>query len=202
MLELHFEKVLARQITRSEGETKMSEVNVVKQPKKEAEGFTRFMGWDPWAEGGLFPMNPFSMMRRFTEQMEKSFGPYSTEMKQVVDWQPAIEVKEEKGKLVLTADLPGLKPEDVKISVLDGMLTVEGERRHEKETKKEGYFHSERAFGKFCRTIALPKGAKTEEAAAKFTNGELEVTVPIPESAARRVEIPIQEEAKAKPVAH
>jgi HSP20 family protein len=180
----------------------MSDVNIVKQPKQETGGLAPFLGFDPMREGSLFQMNPFALMRRFTEDMERTFGPYSAEMKEISDWRPAIEVKEEKGKMILKADLPGVKQEDVKVSVVDGMLTVEGERKHEKESKTEGYFHSERAFGRFCRTIALPKGAKTEEAAAKFADGVLEVTVPVPEIATRRKEIPIQPEAKAKAMAH
>lgn len=180
----------------------MPEVNIVKQPKAET-GIGRFFGWDPMLEGSLFSMNPFAMMRRFTEDMEKMLGPASAEMTQIAEWRPAIEVKEEKDKLFLKADLPGVKQDDVKVSVTDGMLTVEGERKHEKEAKGEGYYRSERAYGHFCRSIALPEGAKTGEASAQFANGVLEVTVPIPERAKRRQEIPIQERSKtAKTTAH
>lgn len=180
----------------------MSEVSVTKQSKPETGGLARAFGWDPFPSSGLFQFNPFSLMRRFTEDMEKSFGPASAEMTEIADWRPAIEVKEEKGKLIVKADLPGVKQEDVKVSVMDGMLTVEGERKHEKESKGEGYFHSERAFGNFCRTIALPQGANVDQASAQFAGGVLEVTVPIPDTAARRQEIPIQKESEAKVVAH
>ena len=178
----------------------MPDVNVGKHPKTET-GALRMLGRDPLLESGLFSMNPFAMMRKFTEEMEKSFGPGSTEAREIAGWRPAIEVKEEKDKLLIKADLPGVKDEDVKVSVVDGLLTIAGERRHEKESKKEGYFHSERAFGTFLRTVALPEGAKLDGAMAKFTKGVLEVTVPIPEMAKRRVEIPI-ENGETKETAH
>lgn len=179
----------------------MPEVNITKTPKTET-GVNRMFGFDPFFESGIFRMNPFAMMRQFTEEMEKAFGAQSAEMKQIAAWKPAIEIKEEKDKLTVKADLPGVKEADVKVSVTDGMLTIEGERKHEKETKKEGYFHSERAFGTFRRTIALPEGAKLDMAAAKFADGVLEVTVPIPEIAKRRVEIPIEGAGKPKETAH
>ena len=179
----------------------MPEVNITKTPKTET-GLNRMFGFDPFFESGIFRMNPFAMMRQFTEEMEKAFGAQSAEMKQIAAWKPAIEIKEAKDKLTVKADLPGVKDADVKVSVTDGMLTIEGERKHEKETKKEGYFHSERAFGTFRRTIALPEGAKLDMATAKFADGVLEVTVPIPEMAKRRVEIPIEGVAKPKETAH
>jgi HSP20 family protein len=179
----------------------MPEVNITKTPKTET-GVNRMFGFDPFFESGIFRMNPFAMMRQFTEEMEKAFGAQSAEMKQIAEWKPAIEIKEAKDKLTVKADLPGVKEADVKVSVTDGMLTIEGERKHEKETKKEGYFHSERAFGTFRRTIALPEGAKLDMAAAKFADGVLEVTVPIPEIAKRRVDIPIEGAGKPKETAH
>ena len=167
----------------------MPEVNITKTPKTET-GVNRMFGFDPFFESGIFRMNPFAMMRQFTEEMEKAFGAQSAEMKQIAAWKPAIEIKEEKEKLTVKADLPGVKEADVKVSVTDGMLTI------------EGYFHSERAFGTFRRTIALPEGAKLDMAAAKFADGVLEVTVPIPEIAKRRVEIPIEGAGKPKETAH
>jgi HSP20 family protein len=70
---------------------------------------------------------------------------------------------------------------------------VEGERKLEKEEKQEGYYHSERSYGKFYRSIQLPEGAKTDQTEAQFNNGVLEVTVPVLEAKAVRKEIPVQE---------
>lgn len=78
-----------------------------------------------------------------------------------------------------------------------GML-VEGERKQEKEEKREGYYHSERSYDKFYRSILLPEGAKSDQTAAQFNNGVLEVTVPIPEVKPARKEIAVQEGQKPK----
>jgi HSP20 family protein len=78
---------------------------------------------------------------------------------------------------------------------------VEGERKHEKEEKREGYYHSERSYGRFSRSIRLPEGAKVDQASAQFTNGVLEVGIPIPEAKQQRKEIPVQEPAKPKTAA-
>ncbi len=67
-----------------------------------------------------------------------------------------------------------------------------------KKEKREGYFHSERSYGAFYRSIPLPEGAQTEQTAAQFNNGVLEVSVPIPEVKAKRQDIPIQEAPKPK----
>jgi HSP20 family protein len=177
----------------------MSATSIQREPKQDPAGITRAFGWEPLWEDSLFNMSPFALMRRLTEDMEKRFSKVSSESRQIAEWRPAIEVKSENGKLLLKADLPGVSVEDVKVSVADGILTVEGERKHEKESKAEGYFHSERAFGKFCRSIALPDGAKVEDASAEFANGVLEVTVPIPETPGNRQEIPVQATSNAKP---
>jgi HSP20 family protein len=180
----------------------MVEVNVVKQPKPEASGVPRAFGFEPLFEGSLFNVSPFALMRRFTEDMDRVFGAMSKETAELVDWRPAIDVKEEKGKLVVKADLPGVNKEDVKVSVTeDGVLTVEGERKHEKEEKREGYFHSERGYGRFFRSVQLPQGAKTEQVSAQFTNGVLEIGVPVPEVKQKSKEIPINEGVRPKTAA-
>jgi len=172
-------------------------------PKKAPETpGTRLFAFEPFFHGRMFQMNPFELMRRFTEEMEKAGGGPSPEMKQIAEWRPAIEVRQEAGKLMVKADLPGVKQEDVKVSVLDGVLTIEGERKHETKVEEGGYFHSERAFGRFCRTIALPEGSNSDEATAQFGNGVLEVEVPIREVPKPKTEIPIQESTPAKENVH
>jgi HSP20 family protein len=96
-------------------------------------------------------------------------------------WIPAMDLVETEDSLVLRADLPGMTEGDVDIEVKDGTLTVSGERRSENEEKKEGYHRVERAFGRFSRALALPKGVDAERINAAFENGVLEVTIPKPE---------------------
>lgn len=95
-------------------------------------------------------------------------------------WVPDIEVQERDGKLHVRADLPGLGKDDVKVEIADGVLSLEGERTHTADEKKDGYYRTERAYGRFLRRIALPEGADPDTASASFTDGVLEVTLQMP----------------------
>lgn len=175
----------------------MAEIAVTKQPKQEKAEVARTpLFGAPLLRGNLFAVNPFELMRQFTEEMDRIFGAAPRLTGEIAAWTPAIEVKEKEGKLLVTAELPGLKNEDVKVHIDGGNLVVEGERKQEKEEKREGYYHSERSYGKFYRSIALPDGAKIDETIARFNNGVLEVAVPIPEAKTARKEIPVQTEQK------
>lgn len=175
----------------------MAEITVVKQPKTEKPEMTRWFGFDtPLLRGSVFSVNPFALMKQFAEDMDRTLTQAPRGATEMGAWAPAIEVKEKEGKLLLTAELPGVKTEDVKVHIDGNMLVVEGERKQEKEEKGEGFYHSERSYGKFYRSLALPEGAKTEETAAQFTNGMLEVTVPVAEAKKPPKEIPIQEGAQ------
>ncbi len=95
-------------------------------------------------------------------------------------WVPAMDLVESGESLVLRADLPGLKREDVEIEVKDNVLTVSGERRTESEEKADGYFRVERASGRFSRSLTLPEGIDPDAITADFTDGVLEVRIPKP----------------------
>jgi HSP20 family protein len=175
----------------------MAEAKVKKEVNKETEGLVRWPGFDvPLLHGSLFNMNPFALMRRFTEEMDRSFltkVPGGDRF-----WSPAVEVKEVDGKFLVSAELPGLKKDEVKVEVADGNLVLEGERKQEKEEKGEGYYHSERRYGNFYRSIPLPEGAQLDKASAEFANGVLEVSVPIPKTEHKQREIPVHEGGKTK----
>ena len=158
--------------------------------------------------------NPFGMMRRFTKDMErlfndfeefrfsnffKDFAPFRVEF-DTAKWVPQIEVLQNNGQLLVRADLPGLTKDDVKVEVTNDMLTLSGERKEEKEEKREGYYRSERSYGSFYREIPLPEGTKTEDAAATFRKGVLEITMPVPkvETSTRKLEIKVPTEEKPK----
>jgi HSP20 family protein len=96
-------------------------------------------------------------------------------------WVPAMDLVETDDHLVLRADLPGLKRDDVDIEVKDGVLTISGERKAEQEERSEGFYRVERAFGSFSRSLTLPDGVDAQQVSADFTDGVLEVRIPKPE---------------------
>jgi len=105
-------------------------------------------------------------------------------------WMPAMDLVETDDRFVLRADLPGLAEEDIKIELEDGTLTLSGERKAEHESKSEGYYRVERAFGSFSRSLTLPQGVDPEAVTASFDRGVLEVRIPKPEQRKpRRIEI-------------
>ena len=97
---------------------------------------------------------------------------------------PAVDIVEEKDKYLVKADLPGLKQEDIKVEVDDGVLKISGERKYEKkeEDKEKKYHYYERSYGAFERRFVLPSDVDTEKIDAKYENGVLEIVIPKTES--------------------
>jgi HSP20 family protein len=96
-------------------------------------------------------------------------------------WVPAMDLVETEDSLVLKADLPGLREDDVTVEVNDNVLTVSGERRAEHERKEDGYHRVERSFGQFSRSVTVPEGIDEDKVTASFNDGVLEVRIPKPE---------------------
>jgi HSP20 family protein len=162
----------------------------------------RSRGWDPF--GSLMPnpseffSNPFAVMRRMSDEMDRAFGRFYGEGgvggAGRGTWLPAIEVAERNGQLQVHAELPGLKPEDVKVEVTNDALIIQGERRYEHEEGQGQSYRSERRYGQFYREIPLPEGSNAEQARAQFRDGVLEVSIPVPQQASQRRQIPISTE--------
>ncbi len=145
----------------------------------------------------FFTMSPIALMRRFTEDIDRAFSTFAGNLgregqsEHDANWIPAVEVRQSGNNLVIQADLPGLSENDVKIEATDEGLIIEGERKRELSSEDGGWRRSERVYGRFYRLIPLPDGAKVDEAKANFSNGVLEVTVPVPTSERKRRQIPI-----------
>ena len=159
--------------------------------------------------------SPFSLMRRMAEDMDRLFEDFgfglpgfavapalsnpslqrrgsNANALQRGGWLPQIETFRRGDKLVLRADLPGMRKEDVNVEIEDGILTISGERSSEDVDDRDGYYHSERSYGQFQRSLALPEGITSENCDATFKDGVLEVTLPVPkqaEKSAKKVQI-------------
>lgn len=94
------------------------------------------------------------------------------------DWTPAVDVTEDDKEYTITADLPDVTKDNVKVTVNEGMLTIQGERRHEEEEKKKKYHRIERSFGRYTRSFMLPKEVDPAKIEARFDAGVLKVHLP------------------------
>lgn len=108
----------------------------------------------------------------------------------VTDWVPAVDIVEENERFVLHADVPGVDPADIDVSMDGGVLTVSGTRRREKTSEENGFERVERATGRFLRRFNLPETAHADSITAKTSNGILEVSIPkVPAVQARRIAV-------------
>lgn len=135
-----------------------------------------------------FSAAPFSLMKRFTDEFDRMFGAI---VPPVEVFAPPLEVKHIGVNFIVTAELPGVALADVKVQVIDEALVIEGEKKTIKEEKTEGFYRTERAYGKFYRSIPLPKGAKADQVKAELTNGILTVVIPVPEVKPALHQVPI-----------
>ncbi|HJZ62212.1 MAG TPA: Hsp20/alpha crystallin family protein [Miltoncostaeaceae bacterium] len=126
----------------------------------------------------LVRFDPLRDITVFRSELDRVFGRAFGDVPRTRAWSPAIDLVETADAIVLKADLPGLGKDDVDVEVDDNVLTISGERRFT-ETVEEGRFSRiERAYGTFSRSITLPQGVKSDQIAATFRDGVLEVTVP------------------------
>ncbi len=128
------------------------------------------MRWDPFTELSEWRSR---LDRRFDEWPDGRGHP----------WTPAIDVVREDDRLVMRADLPGIKPDEVKIEFKDDMITVSGEHRESKEEKDRDYVRRERRYGSFSRSVSLPVGVDPKKIEAITKDGVIELTIPLPKEA-------------------
>lgn len=131
----------------------------------------------------------------FDRWTERFFGPWERERPiwATEAWAPALESHVENGNLVVKADLPGIDPKEVSISVVGNQLQIEGERKQEEKKEEKDYFYHELAYGKFSRTMALPDGVDADQVKARYKDGVLEITMPAPkEMATKQIQIEAQ----------
>lgn len=134
--------------------------------------------WRPFADFGELRQRVDQMFREMSVGGEQS-------------WTPSVDVLRKDGTVVLRADLPGIKPDEVKVTVEDDVLTVSGEHTEE----SENYMRRERRYGSFSRSMSLPAGVKAEDIESTVEDGVLEVRIPLPEAEQRK---PVEIETKSK----
>ena len=114
------------------------------------------------------------------------------ELMTLAEWSPSVDISEDDKEWLIKADLPQVKKEDVKVTVENGVLTVTGERKFEKEEKDKKYHRIERSYGNFFWSFTLPEGAEGAKVSAQFKDGVLEVRLPKNEKAkSKAVEVKV-----------
>lgn len=176
-----------------------SQLQTRSQRDIERSGFSDYESGSPW-----------QFMRRMSEEMDRAFdrifddfgfGRRSSSARSgflnapslgQFAWSPRIEAVQKGDKFIVRAELPGVTKDDVEVNVTDDALTIHGQRKHEHEEQHEGFFHTERSYGSFYRTIPLPEGVIADSTEATFRDGVLEVKLQAPPSEVtrgRRVEV-------------
>ncbi|MFW6126222.1 MAG: Hsp20/alpha crystallin family protein [Chloroflexota bacterium] len=152
-----------------------------------------------WRPRGLREWSPFWELDDVARRFEDMFGrPLMRRFPlREGEWLPSVEMYEKDNNFVVRAELPGMKEEDVDVSVSDDLLTIRGEKKGESEVKDEDYYVCERSYGSFSRTIRLPSNADTGKVDANFEDGVLEVTVP-KTAEAKAKKIPVSAKSKSK----
>jgi HSP20 family protein len=148
--------------------------------------------WKPLRE--ITPFRDFERMRRDMDRMWDSFFERGTlRGKEGREWLPSLDVAETKNEIVVKAEVPGLDPKDIDISLSDGLLTIKGEKKQEREEKEENYHLVERSYGSFTRSIRLPNEVQSDKIKASYKNGVLKVVLPKSEEAKKKeVKIKVQ----------
>lgn len=138
--------------------------------------------WDPFRM--IRGFDPFDELRTMQREMDRLFdrflgGDVPGKAEEVL-WLPAIESYTKEGALHIKAELPGVDSKDLDVTVTERALVIKGERKTEKDESKKDFAYREISYGSFERHLTLPEGAKTEDLKATFTNGVLEIEVPVP----------------------
>lgn len=125
--------------------------------------------------------DPFSELADMRSRFDRLFGDLANGDR---EWMPAVDVVREDDRMVVRAEVPGIKPDEIEIKFDGGILAISG--RHEETSEKEDaeFVRRERRYGAFSRTMALPEGVDPKKIKATTSDGVLEITVPLPKEAA------------------
>ncbi len=137
----------------------------------------------------LVRWDPFRELEEVSDRLNRMFARPATrssngkETMIVADWAPSVDISETESEYQIKAEIPDVKKEDVKVTLEDGVLTIQGERKHEKEEKGKKYHRIERSYGSFVRTFSLPDVIDDDKVKAEFKDGVLNLHLPKSEKA-------------------
>ncbi|HEX5544358.1 MAG TPA: Hsp20/alpha crystallin family protein [Nitrospira sp.] len=137
----------------------------------------------------LVRWDPFRELEEVSDRLNRMFARPAVsrtngkETMIVADWAPSVDISETEGEYQIKAEIPDVKKEDVKVTLEDGVLTIQGERKHEKEEKGKKFHRIERSYGSFVRTFSLPDVIDEEKVKAEFKDGVLNLHLPKSEKA-------------------
>lgn len=133
----------------------------------------------------LVRYEPWNLLNQFQNEVNRLFESRLGDLQEgdsssivTSGWRPAVDIKEEENRFVILADVPGIDPKDIEVTMEDGVLTLKGERSTQTEEEREGYKRIERARGTFYRRFSLPDSADAEGIKAKGKDGVLEIGIP------------------------
>lgn len=143
--------------------------------------------WDPWRD-------LVAMQNELNRMFERTFSEPQGATK-ITAWAPAVDMFERDGEIVVRAELPGVKPEDVDVTILEDSLRIHGERKQKEEVKEENFYRMEQRYGSFERVMQLPAKVRADDVKAKFAEGILEITMPkAEEEKPKQIKINVEEE--------
>ena len=155
--------------------------------------------WRP--SKGVIPWQPLRAMEEAERRFDEMFGRWPSVWRRLPleerGWAPALDVFEKEDKFVVKAEIPGMKMEDIDVSVVGDTLTIKGEKTSESEVKEDDYYCCERSYGKFHRSIALPSSVDATKIDADYEDGILEVSLPkAPEVKPKKITISAKKKEK------
>jgi HSP20 family protein len=143
----------------------------------------------------LKPWRPFRELTTLRDEVDRIWDRFLGEWPRVEpttrEWTPSLDVSETKDNIVVKAEIPGVEPKDIDISLANDVLTIKGEKKQEREEKDENFYCCESSYGSFIRSMRLPHEVESDRIKADYKNGTLKITLPKSEKA-RKKEIKIE----------
>jgi len=156
------------------------------QVRQKSKGFMNSLTkWDPFKD-----WDPVRELDEFQNRLTSFFGKHPSRQREGMisaDWSPSVDIIEDDKEFLVKAELPEVQKQDVHVTVDNGYLTIQGERKFENEQKNKRFHRSERAYGSFVRSFSLPEGADPSKVRAEFKDGLLQIHMPKSDKAQRKL---------------